>query len=527
MASSPESSSSAEKSQYQHFIPRFILRNFAHTYTPPTGKTRPKRNRDVTPRKAGLRPREPALHIIDLSSDDPKLTEFPIRRAFGLTDMYRDFAKASDQNHLEKQLSSLESEAAKVISKIRKAFESSQQAVWISRQERNILRKFLFIMKYRGKDFHKRFVIGGMEGYVEDDKEEFLKYMRENDFQKPVEVWIRSIKVILELKMDLQGKWMQELTKQIYPDDAMWFIMHTEWMYLALCTPSDTEMEFILTENSYNVFEGPQTNMVDPLTGGRRCMAWTNFHEFAPISPKLLMVLRSFVLPNPEEDMDENIKKWRENLFTLSTGPHRNPTTNSILAHLPIKKAQNSYSSVTSYGIKLDEGEDGSRRGYHRFCFPFFKLATEDVNKINAIFLENAYACQAVAFTSHSALRVAIDNYLTLPATEGFKYVGHHGNGPNLSYLVKLENISRKLGSDKGLVYQSHGAELTDDRIFETFSSSLAEHLPEQPTEFMQLYMKLGERPSDDQRTFLTAGLQVEALRPWLRTWTRRVGWLT
>jgi hypothetical protein len=417
--------------------------------------------------------------------------------------MYRDFSKASDQNYLENELSKLESEAARIISKIRKAFDSGNQAVWISRNERNILRKFLFIMKYRGKNFHKRFVNSEMEGYVENDREQFLKYMRENGFRKPVDVWIHSIKAILELKMDYMGKWMKNLINQIYPDDAEWFIMYTEWMYLALCTPSDTDREFILTENCYNVFEGPQTVVIDPISGERKFMAWMNFHEFSPISPKLVMVLRSVVLPNPEEDKNESIKKWRENLFKLSKGMYADPfIANSILADLPIKKPQNSYSSVTSHGIELFEGEDGSRRNCYQFCFPFFKLNTEHVNKINAIFLENAHTCQSVAFASHSALRIAVEYYLTLPADQGFKFVVRQGDGLDLSYLLKLEKILRKLGSDQALVYQSPSAK-PDDRIFEIAGTRLAEYLLEQPTEFMQLYMTLGEFPLDDQRTFL------------------------
>lgn len=264
--------SSSENPQYHHFIPQFILRNFAHPYRPPEGKGRSNRRfngfnggRGRGQRKVVLRPGDPMLDIIDLSNDNPELAESPVRRTFGLTDMYRDFAKASDQNCLEKQLSKLESEAARIISKIRKAFDSGDEAVWLSRQERDALRKFLFIMKYRGKGFHKRFVGDETEGYVEDDKEQFLKYMHEIGFRKPIDVWLHSIKVIMELRMDLKGQWMKSLIDQIYPDDAMGFILHTEGMYLALCTPSEKDAGFLLTENSYNVFEGPQTSLIDPI----------------------------------------------------------------------------------------------------------------------------------------------------------------------------------------------------------------------------------------------------------------------
>ncbi|EED23296.1 conserved hypothetical protein [Talaromyces stipitatus ATCC 10500] len=508
----PQSSSSSVKSQYHHFIPQFILRNYAHVRSP-------KRRGRGKWHSSGE-----ALHVIDLSSDNPELVESPVRRTFGLTDMYRDFARVSDQQYLEKELSKLEGNAARIIVGIRKAFESGHQDVWIKRHERDSLRKFLFIMKYRGKGFHKRFVGDGMKGYVEDDKELFLKYMREKGFKKPVDVWYHSIKTILELKMDLQGNWVKKLLDGIYRDDAMWFIMHTEFMYLSLCTPSEADTEFLLTENCYNVFEGPQTILRDPKTGQSRFVSWTNFHEFSPISPKLLMVLRSFILPNPEEDKNEGIRKWRENIYKMALGPHANPrAANSILADLPIHKPRNSYSSVSSQGIELLEGEDGSRRSNHRFCFPFFKISTEQTNKINTIFLDNAYRYQTVAFTSRPALKATLEYYLTLPPSQGFKKVGGETNDVQLSYLLKLEKILRKLGSNKKLVYQLRSAELTDDVIFEFMGDMLTKNLPEQPTEFMQLYMKLGgnaetlAKDLDQTRRMINLRIQIDVCTQGLR----------
>lgn len=504
MSAAQSSSAPGEKPQYHHFIPQFILRNYAHPYRPPSGAKGTKRhsNRKGSQRKAEhIRPGDLVLHSIDLSSTQAKLTESPIRRTFGLKDMYRDMAKASNQNYVEEELSKLESNAAMIISKIRKTFDANNQAVWLSRQERDILRKFLFIMKYRGKAFHKRFVgdDNNKEGYVEDDKEKFLKYMHEKGFRKAVDVWLHSIMVILKLNIDLEGKWMKKVMEQIYPDDAMWFIMHMEGMYLTLCTPADTNMEFLLTENCYNVFEGPQTTLRDPATGEKRCVAWTNFHEFSPISPKLMIVLRSFILPNSEEDMDERIKRWRENIYKICTAPYPDPpTANSILADLPVRKARNSYSFMSSHRIELLEGEDGSRRSYHRFCFPFFKLSSEHVNKINTILLENAYTCQTVAFASQSALKVALEYYMTFPVGQGFKLVGDRENDHRLLYLLKLENILRELGSDKALAYQFANAKLIDDGAFEIMTDKLAEYLPKQPTGFMQLYMKLGKFHSDE-----------------------------
>jgi uncharacterized protein DUF4238 len=369
--------------------------------------------------------------------------------------------------------------------------------VWISRQERNNLRKFLFIMKYRGKGFHKRFVGDEKQGYVEEDKEKTIKYMEKKDFNTSLYVWFQSIKTILELKMDHKGNWMKKLHKQMYSDDASWFIMHTQMMCLAFCTPSRTDTEFLLTENCYNIYEGPSNILIDPITGERRGGLWTNFHEFSPVSPRLMMVLRSFVLPNPDEAKNENIKKWREKMFNECVEQHTNPVaTKSILADLPVKNPRNSYTSVGSHGFELLEGEDGSLRSNHRFCFPFLKLSTEHVNKINAIMLDNSHTCQTIAFTSRAALKTTLEHYLTLPVDQGFKLVGNESDDPILFHLLKLEKTLRKLGSDKNLVYNLHSAELIDDGSLEIMGNKLIEYLPEQPTEFMQLYMKLGEHPS-------------------------------
>lgn len=69
----------------------------------------------------------------------------------------------------------------------------------------------------------------------------------------------------------------------------------------------------------------------------------------------------------------------------------------------------------------------------------------------------------------------------------------------------------KQLGSDKRLVYQLQSDKPTDDEVFEIMGDELMKYLPKQPTEFMQQYKKLGELPSDDQRTFLTKRSQAKA----------------
>ena len=324
MSSSASSSAAPAKSQYHHFIPRFILRNFAHPYEPPDNLSSLSAKQRKKRRKDGYHPGELMLHAINLAEATAGFIETPVSRTFGLTDMYRDFTHATNQHYLEEQLSRLEARAGTVISTIRKAFEAGQREVWISRPDRNVLRKFHFIMKYRGSGAHKRFYHHSAEGYSENDREKLLNHMRKKGFERPVDVWFDNITAMLELKMDLNLDWIKKLEDRIYPDDAKWFSAHTQMMYLALCTPSGQE-EFLLTENAYSIHEGPCSFTMSSDSSKKIPGSYTEIHVFAVISPKLIMVLRSFLLPILEEDSDEEVKRWRETMYQVNASMHGQP----------------------------------------------------------------------------------------------------------------------------------------------------------------------------------------------------------
>lgn len=485
------------QSQFHHFIPQFILKNFSHKYHPPSLKSKSASRSKKKHKKNRIYPGESVLHIIDLENEIPKLCESSVKRTFGLMDMYQDVSNASDHNILEKELSKLESQVSTIIAGIKRAFESSKDGFSMSRDQRDILRKFLFIMKYRGPGFHQRFHGDTSGRYVEDDADQLEKYMMENGYHNPVDVWFRSIKTILDLRFDLQGNWQKELLAKIYPGDALWFIMHMEWYYLAFCTPSEMNDEFVLTENCYNVHEGPNSTVLNPETGEHEVISWSSYHEFAPITPRLILILRSCLLPNSEEDTNERIKISRRNLLELSRTRHINPdTAKSILEDLPLRKPRNSYSQVLPQGIQLLPGEDGTRRSYHRFTFPFFKISTDQMHKINCILLENAHLTSVIGFSSRLSLKESLEHYLQLPADCGYKVVCRPNNDEKLVYLKKLELIARSLGSAVVMSYKEVlGADEMEELRQESLrqlQKALLENLPERPTEFMQLYQKLG-----------------------------------
>ncbi|KAF2134927.1 hypothetical protein P153DRAFT_329801 [Dothidotthia symphoricarpi CBS 119687] len=502
------------QTQYHHFIPQFILKNFSHRYAPPQLNSRSTSGRKARNTKTKLYRGSPVLNILDLEGKVPQLNESPVKRTFGLLNMYQDLSNVSDFNYLEKEIGKLESRVSVLIAGIRDALGSGKGDYSMSRPERDMLRKFMFIMKYRGPGFYRRFHGDKSGNYKQDDTDKFKAYMQEKGYQKPVDVWFQSIKTILNLEMDLDGSWQKQLLRDIYPSDAMWFIMHTEWYFLAFCTPSDPNDEFILTENCYNIHEGPNSTALNPNTGEYDVVCWTSYHEFSPITPKLMFILRSCTLPNAEEDRSESIKEWRTNMYEMSRSQHSNPATAiSTLEDLPIRKPQNSYSRITPQGIRLLPGEDGSRRSNHRFTFPFCKIDTDQVHRINYVMLENAHRTMAISYKSAPSLMRSIKHYLELPADRSCKHIYRQDTDGRLVYLRKLETIVRNFGIDVNMVYREvpgvNEQECLKKEALDQLEKEMLEYIPQQPPEFMIPYKKLG----GTRETFITDMYQAEKMR--------------
>jgi hypothetical protein len=137
------------KGQYQHFIPHFLLRNFSHPYEP-TEKTKLKKADRYCKRRYKRRG-DKALNVVDLTPDDPQLLDPEVSRWYGQKEMYEDIADAIEsRKDVEQELFKLESRTAEILQKVKRAQEHGEAGIWLTRVERNSLRKFLYIMKYRG-----------------------------------------------------------------------------------------------------------------------------------------------------------------------------------------------------------------------------------------------------------------------------------------------------------------------------------------------------------------------------------------
>ncbi|ENH71317.1 hypothetical protein FOC1_g10006174 [Fusarium oxysporum f. sp. cubense race 1] len=336
--------------------------------------------------------------------------------------MYRDKngATKKEQHEVEEMFSKMENQAQRVFRKITKALEDGDKVVCLPRSERDLIRKFLFLLKFRGSMFHKRFYHEAVEDYWANDKVMFRQYMRDHGFTRPIQVWLESLKTIMTLEMDPEREWMEKIKQQMYSHDANWLIMHVQEMYMAICTPSNPDDEFILTDNSYNVFEGPNHFAQDIQTGEVHGVADANFHEFAPVSPRLMIVLRHFLLPVPEEDRDPEIRELRETMRYTSVDDTFGVDTKSSLEDLH-KKGEK----------QLFKDRQRAVGRYH-------------VNKLNKILLENSSHCSRIVFGSQASFLRTLEYYMTAP-----KGITGCDADAIVVQLRKLDQLMKEMGSKR------------------------------------------------------------------------------
>jgi hypothetical protein len=98
------------------------------------------------------------------------------------------------------------------------------------------------------------------------------------------------------------------------------------------------------------------------------------FHEFGPISSRLIIVLCSFVLPEALKDANYKIREagkctWRGQQYNFLA-----ENVKSILADLPVAKAMNSYIRVVNGKLELVPEKTGKARHSDKFCFRFWPI---------------------------------------------------------------------------------------------------------------------------------------------------------
>lgn len=400
------------------------------------------------------RNRNATVKVLHLRRSPPKITNELVRRTFGQQDMYNDGLK----DCVETKLGEIEREVARIIARAVDAQEAGKEGISLLRSEKDLLRKFQFVMKYRSPIFFRRFNHQTAESYDSDDRDRFLEYMRDKQFSRPLDVWVDNLEKIIDTPMDPAGDWAWELLGRIYPPDALWLAQHVRSMYMAFVTPSDPQEEFILTENAFGIHEGPVSYSVNRFTGKKKQTVYTEFHLLTVISPRLAIVFRSDEMPEPLEDLIPRVREWKSTMLAMTAHIHADPEhVTSLLEDLPIAKARNSYTTVRNGRIELAEGADGVPKMNDKFVFIFFPLESDHAQKINMVMLDQAHDIDKLVFKSETALLKAMEFYLEYPClTRGLysmKTVSDDPDDPRLRFLKQMEDVASMLGSSTTAKY--------------------------------------------------------------------------
>jgi len=391
--------------------------------------------------------RDALLNLVN--TDDGSVIQRPLSRQYGLTDMYRD-QRAEQQHGLEVKLSRLEAQVGEILARARSTFsQAGDLRLTLSRSEKDALRKFLFLMKYRSSHMYSRFNVETIEEYAADDKDKMSAYMNEKGYSSPRDVWLANLHAFLDVDIDTANKWQRTLQQVAFGDDAKLFILHVAQSFVAFCKPKSSHDEFMLTENAFGIFEGPSNQAINVLTGERERGTWTEWHNFAPISASLLIVLRSNYLPGGVADASEEL---RDRMYRAMLNMNLDPkTATSMLQDLPVTKCENSYSTVRNGRVTSGAGftDYGPT---DQFTFRCFELDHNHVNVINGLFLEEGVGTSAFTYKNGAAAAKAIKQYLEDP-WPGMKVV-ESDDSPRARYLTALKNGLKQLGGTARVVFK-------------------------------------------------------------------------
>ncbi|KZT73278.1 hypothetical protein DAEQUDRAFT_762206 [Daedalea quercina L-15889] len=142
------------RGQFHHYLPRFVGRRWLQevkNVTLPGQKTKGGRHR---PREY----KQELINSYDIQSDTLHMGTTDLGKTFGIVDMYKDDADSTDVYRVERALSKLESDAARVFRVLDDAEKQGGSSVELVRSQVNTLRKFLFLTTYRNGVHSQQFL---------------------------------------------------------------------------------------------------------------------------------------------------------------------------------------------------------------------------------------------------------------------------------------------------------------------------------------------------------------------------------
>ncbi|KAF5359240.1 hypothetical protein D9756_003522 [Leucocoprinus leucothites] len=377
--------------QYQHYIPRFILRKFLETQGPPkTAKQRSKDNWKA--KKKGIETE--LINVYDLSAKT--LQSLSISKSFGEINLYTDLANAVNFQHVEEKLSRLENEASQAVAAIHAA--TSRGSFTLTRHELGVLRKFVFIMHFRKPTIQAAYFGENREKSLEDW---IRRYMQTHNIKTREDMWLHGLAYILDtphpkivakgeeiLAQYGEARIMQMMATRVDPNLESWFavdyqsLANSHFLGVWEAAPG---CEFILGNNCFGLWEG----LFNGLPG---------IHRIFIISPRLVLILRHILL---REEVKGVIPTFNHSALINIETP--SPTT-TYHGSFDIGSPQ----AMMKYRVTAAAQKD-------TFTYKITKLTGAQTREVNEVILLNVPRDGALVFLSKEHALKAVRYHISSP----------------------------------------------------------------------------------------------------------------
>ncbi|RHZ47777.1 hypothetical protein Glove_567g22 [Diversispora epigaea] len=360
-----------EINQYHHYIPRFILRNFAIDNCERVFVSSKKIFNQH--RKFWLKKKKGEL-LQTYDRTENELGFSKISKTYGYENMYKDL-KHEDAEHVEKKLANIEGQSSKVIRDIIEASKEKSD-ITLLRKDLQDLRKFLFIMNYRKPHRWDQFTNKRFDPVTLAMVENFMK---ERNLQSTQEVWLQNVREILETPHEDVPNNMR-----IFNLDRSDYETRMIDCFLAIWQAGEND-EFVMTSNAFGIFEGVNGMMFGfPFQFA--------FHFFYVISPKLMLVLCH--------------SSFRKEIGLAAVHTIIGPGRHSIFEYVPHPPAIPEY-----VGLKSNNNNSFKTQLDDKFTFPFVKINSATVHLVNAFILNEAKPDLILSYLSPLYLYKTIVKY--------------------------------------------------------------------------------------------------------------------
>ncbi|WZH47751.1 uncharacterized protein QYS62_008910 [Fusarium acuminatum] len=435
---------SADKPEYHHFVPQFILKNFDHPFVCPRS-SKPGSRCKKSHHKKYKHPGDRVVNCLQLEAEGFRIEEHPVKRVCGLNDMYTDQTPtAKFPREVEDKFGKLENRTSNIVRHIIKCHQQEQDKFKLTRIQQTTLRKFVYLQKQRSSGFYKTYNHESIEDYDINDRALLRDFMTKKGIRRPIDVWLQGLSSIIDLEMDVNNVWVETLKSTIYPGISRHFEEHITEFWMSFCTLLDEDEEFILTDTAYTIYEGPTDDYQDTKTGEWLRLG-PRFHMFAPISPRVMIVLRSKHLPEPLEDSIPDRSAYRKMWRQIEIDSVYGVGKTSILEDLPVHKAFNSYSHIVDGKWAMRQDWDQQLRQTDTFTFPFFKISTQHGRIINGLLLDHAFHGSTIIFDRKDPFLDLLEWFLTEPCEVG-KRLGGEQHEDQERYIERLTSLMHAEG---------------------------------------------------------------------------------